>query len=94
MHSTFEPRRGDIYVVVFVIFALSIGSALCQPHPPMTIAFASDVSGDWEIYLTDTTGRRPVNLTQNPAADYYPTWHLMAFRSLFFLGVMGIMKFM
>ena len=74
VHSTFEPRRGDIYVVVFVMFALLISSALCQPTPPMTIAFASDVSGNWEIYLTDSTGKRPVNLTQNPAADYYPTW--------------------
>lgn len=60
---------------IFVMFALLIGSVLCQPHPPVTIAFASDVSGDWEIYLTDTTGnQRPVNLTRNPAADYYPTW--------------------
>ena len=59
---------------VFVTFALLISSALCQPHPPVTIAFASDASGDWEIYLTDTTGKHPVNLTHNPAADYYPTW--------------------
>ena len=59
---------------LFWVFALSINSALCQPHPPVTIAFASDVSGNWEIYLTDTVGKPPVNLTRNPAADYYPTW--------------------
>ena len=59
---------------VFVMFALLVGSALCQPDPPVTIAFASDVSGNWEIYLTDTTGKQPTNLTDNPAADYYPTW--------------------
>ena len=56
------------------VFALLIESALCQPHPPVPIAFASDVSGNWEIYLTDTVGKPPVNLTRNPAADYYPTW--------------------
>ena len=59
---------------IFLILSLVISSALCQPDPPRTIAFASDVSGNWEIYLTDTTGKLPVNLTRNPAADYYPTW--------------------
>ena len=57
-----------------VMFMFLIGSALCEPQPPATIAFASDVNGDWEIYLTDNTGKPPVNLTRNPAADYYPTW--------------------
>ena len=56
----------------YLMFSVVVGSALCQPHLPVTIAFASDVSGDWEIYLTDATGKRPVNLTHNPAADYYP----------------------
>lgn len=59
---------------LFFTFVLLTDSALCQPQPPLTIAFASDVSGDWEIYLTDTAGKQPVNLTRNPAADYYPTW--------------------
>ena len=59
---------------VFVMLSLVPNSAVCQPHPPTPIAFASDVSGNWEIYLTDTTGNRSVNLTNNPAADYYPTW--------------------
>ncbi len=59
---------------IFLIFSLLISSALCQPHPSGTIAFASDVTGNWEIYLTDTTGKPPANLTNNPAADYYPTW--------------------
>lgn len=59
---------------LFLAFALLIDSALCQPESPITIAFASDVSGNWEIYLTDTAGKPPVNLTRHPAADYYPTW--------------------
>ena len=57
-----------------MMFSVLIGSAFCQLHSPVPIAFASDVSGDWEIYLTDTTGKQPINLTHNPAADYYPTW--------------------
>jgi len=66
---------------------------LCQPHPPATIAFASDVSGDWEIYLTDTTGKRAVNLTRNPAADYYPTWSPDGTQITFFHVETGIMRF-
>ena len=57
-----------------MMFSVLIGSAFCQLDSPLPIAFSSDVSGDWEIYLTDTTGKQPINLTRNPAADYYPTW--------------------
>ena len=62
-----------------LILALMLGvsinnSAFCQLQPPMSIAFASDISGNWEIYLTDSVGKLPMNLTLNPAADYYPMW--------------------
>ena len=50
------------------------GIAFCQTHLPVTIAFASNIDGNWEIYLTNTVGKLPINLTLNPAADYYPTW--------------------
>ena len=59
---------------LFFGLAFLICPAVCQQHSPVTIAFASDVSGNWEIYLTDTLGKQPVNLTRHPAADYYPTW--------------------
>ena len=42
------------------------------------IAFASDRSGNFEIYRTKAApeGRlnKPVNLSKNPAGDYAPTW--------------------
>ena len=50
------------------------GIAFCETHFPLTLAFASNIDGDWEIYKTDTTGKSPINLTDNNAADYYPTW--------------------
>ena len=62
------------YSGFLMMFAVLIGGAFCQSHSPVPIAFASDVNGNWEIYLTDTTGKQPINLTHNPAADYYPTW--------------------
>ena len=41
----------------------------------LPLAFASDIDGDWEIYITDTVGdQTPINLTDNNTADYYPTW--------------------
>ena len=55
-------------------FSGTFDTAFCQPHLPITIAFASDFGGNWDIYLTDSHGKKPVNLTQNPAADYYPSW--------------------
>ncbi len=50
------------------------GIAFCETHFSLTLAFTSDIDGDGEIYITDTTGKSPVNLTDNNAADYYPTW--------------------
>lgn len=51
-----------------------IDSVFGEPHSPETIAFASNVNGNWDIYLTDSVGQIPTNLTLNPAADYYPSW--------------------
>ena len=63
---------------ILLLFASSLfliaGFAVGQPIPPVPLAFASDVNGDWDIYLTDTAGALPVNLTNHPAADYYPSW--------------------
>lgn len=62
---------------IFLIFLFCIGKidpAFGEPHPLITIAFASNVEGNWDIYLTDSVGKIPVNLTFNPAADYYPSW--------------------
>ena len=65
----------SILIVYFLMLALLFrtDSAFSQPHA-VPIAFASDISGNWEIYLTDSLGKSPVNLTLNPAADYYPMW--------------------
>ncbi|NDJ75364.1 MAG: hypothetical protein GYB65_03815 [Chloroflexi bacterium] len=38
------------------------------------IAFASDASGDMEIYTINTDGTGLTNLTENPATDESPTW--------------------
>lgn len=63
--------------LIFLLSLFGIGTivpAFSEPHLPVTIAFASNIDGNWEIYLTDSVGKIPVNLTFNPAADYYPSW--------------------
>lgn len=42
--------------------------------PPGKIAFVSDRDGNTEIYTIDLSGRNLVNLTKNPANDWYPKW--------------------
>lgn len=48
------------------------------------IAFASNRDGNWEIYATDPDGRGQVNLTKNPAWDFYPRWSPDGKRIVFF----------
>jgi Tol biopolymer transport system component len=41
---------------------------------PSRIVFASDHSGNYEIYMMDDDGSNLTNLTNNPANDSSPTW--------------------
>lgn len=43
-------------------------------YEPGKIAFVSDRDGNAEIYITDASGRKQINLTINPANDYAPAW--------------------
>jgi len=43
-------------------------------YEPGKIAFVSDRDGNGEIYVTDASGKKQVNLTRNPANDYAPAW--------------------
>jgi Tol biopolymer transport system component/predicted Ser/Thr protein kinase len=38
------------------------------------IAYASDVSGNRDIYIIDAGGGNPLQLTKDPSADCYPAW--------------------
>lgn len=61
-------------ITIFLYCIVGAGIAFCQTHAPLTIAFASDIDGDWDIYLTDSVGKLPIKLTRNNSADYYPAW--------------------
>jgi len=51
-----------------------------EPEPsaldiPGTVVFASDRSGDWDIYMTGFNSEEQTNITPNsPADDSYPIW--------------------
>ena len=51
-----------------------------EPEPsaldiPGTVVFASDRSGDWDIYMTGLNSEEQTNITPNsPADDSYPIW--------------------
>ena len=38
------------------------------------IAFVSNRSGNWDIYVMDVDGQNPRNLTQNRHNDWFPSW--------------------
>jgi len=38
------------------------------------IAFASDRSGQWDIWVIDANGRNPIQITNNPSTELHPSW--------------------
>ncbi len=59
-------------LVGFIWAIISFANA--QEISEYRIAFASDVDGDWEIYLMDADGGNSVRLTHSRRSDYYPFW--------------------
>ena len=48
---------------------------VAKPSPEQTkIAFVSDRDGNVEIYVMNADGSEQINLTNNPASDYSPSW--------------------
>lgn len=45
-----------------------------RPRPASQIAFASDRSGDWEIYVSDLDGSNLRQVTNSPGIDREPNW--------------------
>ena len=68
---------------VFIALALACGSEV-EPTPTpwptpdnstvSRIAFASNRAGDWDIYVMNSDGSNPHNITNNPGTDSHPSW--------------------
>ena len=69
-------KAGRLFAAVLVL------SLLIQMHivqisysaPPAKIVFTSMRDGNYEIYVMDSNGGNQVNLTDDPAVDWDPTW--------------------
>ena len=59
-------------ILFLLIIQLLIFIACQKRHGK--IAFTSNRDGNEEIYLMNDDGTNQVNLTNNPAPDWYPNW--------------------
>ncbi len=67
----------------FIALALACGAEV-EPTPTpwptpdnstvSRIAFATNRDGNWEIYVMNSDGSNPHNVTNNPGRDSHPTW--------------------
>lgn len=65
----------------FIALALSCGGTP-EPTPTPTpdnstvsrIAFATNRDGNWEIYVMNSDGSNPHNVSNNPSTDSHPSW--------------------
>ncbi len=66
-------RESHLLVLALLGPILAACTVLPARPPAFTLTFASDRSGDGEIYLMHPDGRL-TNLTKNPAVDWDPAW--------------------
>jgi Tol biopolymer transport system component len=48
-----------------------VGNSMCNPGK---IAFISDIDGNSDVYVMEVDGSNPINMTNNPATEYSPSW--------------------
>lgn len=67
---------GGLLSIATALVALAAASSASSATRISTtpIAFASDRSGNLDIYVTDRTGTKTTQLTTSPASDVSPTW--------------------
>lgn len=67
-------RRATVaWVMALLATAFSTASPI-SAHEGDRIAFASDRSGNAEIYVMNSDGSHVVNLSNDPAQDFFPNW--------------------
>ena len=68
----------QVYLVFWIVFLLSytlfVHDIWAQLYGSSYIAYTSRQTGNFDIYLIDTNGENPHNLTNHPAHEMDPTW--------------------
>ena len=70
------------WTLTFLYCLVNIGCTALTAHPSVEkeevydqrLLFSSNRVGNWEIYMMNSDGSNPVNLTNHPADDRGPTW--------------------
>ena len=70
MHRRYSLAR----LILTIVVALSLIPLMVVVDAQGQIAFVSRRDGNSEIYVMDTDGGNPQNLTNNPASDHSPSW--------------------
>jgi len=73
----------SLTTLIVLIFLSDLPTLFSQENPvslidklykQTSIAFASRRDGNFEIYIMNSDGSKPKDLTNNPAKDEYPSW--------------------
>lgn len=67
-------RRASVAAALIVLVTAAPTAGPISADESDRIAFASDRSGNAEIYVMNADGTGPVNLTNNAAQDFSPNW--------------------
>ncbi len=70
----FKARRYLAAAVVVSLFIQMHIATMGYSAAPAKIVFTSMRDGNYEIYVMDSNGGNQVNLTNDPAVDWSPTW--------------------
>ncbi len=65
---------GRLFFAFMAAASMYVGKANAQDLNDTRIAFTSARTGNREIYVMNTDGSNPVQITNNPANDYEPSW--------------------
>ena len=69
-----QRRYNLTRLILASVVALSLTPLMVAIDAQARIAFVSDRDGNFEIYVMDADGGNQQNLTNNPTADYFPSW--------------------
>lgn len=67
-------RRASVAAALIVLLTAVLMAGPISADEGDRIVFASDRSGNFEIYVMNADGTGPVNLTNNAAQDFFPNW--------------------
>ena len=74
----FSRRSLSVLIITVVLISVNpIGLNLAVGQELLAntkIAFLSRRDGNWEIYVMNSDGTDPTNLTNHPVDDHYPSW--------------------